>query len=259
MLDLEVQMFTLLAGLAVMVGTWSVSVPMRDASLADIAWGLSFIAIAWTAHIVGEGEGGRSLLIAILITVWGLRLAGYIAWRHDGEDKRYAKMREKAGEPAFFVRSLFTVFIMQALIAWVVAAPVQVAATDPTPPSLGALAVIGAIVWLVGFCFESIGDFQLQRFLANRDSGDEVLSSGLWRYTRHPNYFGDALGWFGIWLIALESGSAWWTVIGPVVMTVFLVKVSGVAMTEKNIADRRPAYREYIEKTSTFIPMPPKG
>lgn len=252
-------MFSLLAAMAVMVGTWSLSVPMRDASIVDVSWGLNFIAIAWTAHLLGDGEGSRSLLIAILVSVWGLRLAGYIGRRHEGEDRRYRRMREKAGEPAFFVRSLFTVFILQAVIAWVVSAPIQVAAADPSPDALGVLAIIGALVWAAGFAFESIGDLQLARFLAGRDSGGEVMDRGLWRYTRHPNYFGDATLWFGIWLIALETGSAWWTVIGPVVMTIFLVKISGVAMTERDIAERRPAYRDYIERTSGFIPLPPRS
>lgn len=258
MLDLEVQLLTLAAGLAVMVTTWLISIPTRDASLADIAWGLTFVAIAWTAHIVGDGASDRSLLLAVIVSVWGARLAGYIAYRHDGEDRRYTEMREKHGA-AFIPRSLLTVFVLQALIAWLVSVPIQVAAVDPTPAGLGALAVVGAAVAVFGLSFEATADLQLTRFLANRDSGDEVMNSGLWRYSRHPNYFGDATMWFGIWLVALETGSGWWTIVGPIVMTFFLLKVSGVAMTEKSIGDRRPAYREYIERTSAFVPMPPKG
>jgi steroid 5-alpha reductase family enzyme len=252
MLDLDVQLLTLAAGAAVMVCAWLLSIAIEDASVADIAWGLTFVAIAWTAHLVGDGASDRSLLIAILVTIWGLRLSTYIWWRHDGEDKRYRAMREKQGAERFAFRSLFTVFLLQSGIAWVVSAPVQVAAVDPTPASLGALAVIGAAVTLFGTAFEATADIQLSRFLAHKDeSGKSVMDEGLWRYSRHPNYFGNATLWFGIWLIALESGSAWWTIIGPIVMTVFLLKVSGVALTEKNVKKSRPGYEEYIERTSS--------
>ena len=242
-----------------MVVAWIISLPVRDASVADIAWGLSFVAIAWTAHLVGDGASDRSLLIAVLITLWGLRLSAYIWWRHDGEDKRYTAMREREGAERFAARSLITVFLLQSAIAWVVSAPVQVAAVDPTPATLGALGLIGAALTLFGIAFEGLADRQLSRFLADRDeTGRSVMDQGLWRYSRHPNYFGNATLWFGIWLIALESGSAWWTVIGPIVMTFFLLKVSGVALTEKNVKKTRPGYAEYIERTSAFIPLPPK-
>ena len=260
MLDLQVQLLTLAAGVAVMVVAWLISLPLRDASVADIGWGLVFVAIAWTAYAVGDGYGERSLLIAILVTIWGLRLSGYIWWRHDGEDKRYVAMRKKQGA-SFPIRSLVTVFVLQSLIAWVVSVPVQAAAADPTPASIGVLGVIGAAVTLFGIAFEGIADLQLSRFLAAKSEGREsgVMDQGLWRYSRHPNYFGNATLWFGIWLIALETGSAWWTVIGPILMTFFLLRVSGVALTEKSIGKRRPGYAEYIERTSAFIPLPPKA
>ncbi len=259
MLDLEVQLLTLAAGAAVMVAAWLVSLPLRDASVADIAWGLTFVAIAWTADAVGDGATDRSVLIAVLVTVWGIRLSAYIWWRHDGEDRRYAAMRDRHGA-SFAIRSLFTVFLLQSAIAWVVSAPIQVAATDPTPPTLGALAWIGAAVAAFGIAFEAISDFQLQRFLADRDrSRGAVMDEGLWRYSRHPNYFGNATIWFGIWLIALETGSAAWTIVGPIVMLVFLLRVSGVALTEKTISKRRPGYAEYVERTSAFVPLPPRS
>lgn len=259
MLDLDVQLLTLAAAFAVMVITWLLSLRINDVSIVDIAWGLNFIAIAWTAHLVGDGYSDRSLLIAALVTVWGLRLSTYIARRHDGEDKRYVQMRERQGAERFAVRSLFSVFLLQGAIAWVVSAPVQVAATDPTPASLGILAFLGAAVTLFGIAFEGIADLQLSRFLAHKDeSGKAVMDEGLWRYSRHPNYFGNATLWFGIWLIALQTGSAWWTVIGPIVMTFFLLKVSGVALTEKNVKKSRPGYEEYMERTSAFVPLPPR-
>ncbi len=259
MLDLDVQLLTLAAGAAVMTLAWLVSLPLRDASVADIAWGLAFIAIAWTAAAVGDGYGPRSTLIAVLLTIWGLRLSGYIAWRHDGEDRRYAAMRRKQGA-SFALRSLLTVFLLQSAIAWFVSAPVQAAAADPTPAKIGVLGVIGAAVTLFGIAFEAIADMQLARFLTAKQEGREsgVMDRGLWAWSRHPNYFGNATLWFGVWLIALETGSAWWTVIGPVAMTFFLLRVSGVALTEKTIARRRPGYAEYMQRTSAFVPRPPR-
>lgn len=258
MLDLDVQLLTLAAGAGAMVFAWLVSLPMRDASVADIAWGMTFVAIAWAAHLVGDGSSGRSLLIAVLVTIWGLRLSLYITWRHDGEDKRYVEMRKRQGSERFALRSLATVFGLQSAIAWVVSTPVQVAATDPTPEGLGALALVGAAVVVFGTGFEAISDLQLARFLRGPEAGKGVMDRGLWRYSRHPNYFGNATLWFGVWLIALETGSAWWTIVGPIVMTVFLLKVSGVALTEKTIGKRRPGYEEYVRRTSAFIPLPPK-
>ena len=259
MLDLDVQLLTLAAGAGVMVLAWLVSLAIHDASVADIAWGMVFVAIAWTALAVGDGYEQRSLLIAVLVTIWGLRLSIYIWWRHDGEDKRYVAMRKKQGA-SFPIRSLLTVFLLQSVIAWVVSAPVQAAAADPTPASIGVLGVIGAIVVLFGTAFEGIADMQLARFLAAKSEGREsgVMDQGLWRYSRHPNYFGNATLWFGVWLIALETGSAWWSVIGPIVMTFFLLRVSGVALTEKTIGKRRPGYDEYMRRTSAFIPLPPR-
>jgi len=256
-LDAEVQLLALAASLAVMVLTWLVSLRARDASLADISWGLCFVAIAWTCLLAGPAGGDRSVLIAVLVSIWGFRLAGYVAWRHDGEDRRYVAMRRKYGD-SFALRSLLSVFVLQAVIAWVVSAPIQVAATDPTPAGIGALAILGAIVCAVGIACETTADLQLARFLAEPDASGKVMDRGIWRYSRHPNYFGDATFWWGVFVIALECGSAWWTAIGPIVMTIFLLKVSGVALTEKTISSRRPGYAEYVERTSAFVPLPPK-
>ena len=257
MLDADVQLLSLAASAGVMFVTWLVSLRAEDASLADISWGLCFVAVSWVCLLVGPEAGDRSLLIAVLVSLWGLRLAGYVAWRHDGEDRRYQVMRKRQGS-AFAIRSLFTVFLLQALIAWVVSAPIQVAATDGSPAALGVLGFIGAAVCLLGLACEAVADLQLARFLAEPDSGDKVMDRGLWGWSRHPNYFGDATFWWGIFLIALATGSAWWTAIGPIVMTTFLLKVSGVALTEKTISSRRPGYAEYVERTSAFIPLPPK-
>lgn len=257
MLDPLVQISTLGAALAVMGSTWVLSVALRDASIADIAWGVAFIAIAWMAHLTGDGSGARSALIALLTTIWGARLAGWIAYRHDGEDPRYQAMRRRHGD-AFARRSLWSVFGLQALVAWVVSLPIQAAAADGAPETLGLLAWIGFAVYFAGLALEGIADAQLARFKRNPLNEGAVLASGLWRYSRHPNYFGDACVWWGIWLIALETGSAWWSAIGPALMTYLLLRVSGVALTERTIAERRPGYADYRRSTSAFVPLPPR-
>ena len=257
MIDPLVLFATLGAALAVMGSTWVLSVALRDASIADIAWGVTFIAIAWMAQVVGDGSGTRSLVITLLVTVWGMRLAGWISIRHDGEDARYAAMRQRHGDD-FARRSLWSVFGLQALIAWVVSLPIQAAASDGSPETLGGLVYLGFLVFFVGLAFEAIADAQLERFKRNPLNEGAVLASGLWRYSRHPNYFGDACVWWGIWLIALDTGSAWWTAIGPALMTFLLLRVSGVALTERTIAERRPGYAEYARSTSAFVPLPPR-
>lgn len=257
MLELTTSLAALAAAGAIMGASWLVSLALHDASVADIAWGLCFVAIAWTALAVGPEGDGRSLLIATLVSVWGLRLAAYIGSRHDGEDRRYREMREKHGE-RFAVRSLLSVFGLQAVIAWIVSLPIQVVAVDGTPDAIGLLGIAGALVCMTGVALEATADLQLARFLRRPDSAEQVMDEGLWHYSRHPNYFGDAVFWWGIWLIALETGSAWWTAIGPAVMTLLLLRVSGVALTEKTISKRRPGYVDYVERTSAFIPLPPR-
>ena len=242
---------------AVMIITWVVSLVLRDASVVDPVWPLAFIAVAITALIAGGGDEGRRILIACVVAIWGARLSIHLLVRNagKGEDFRYAAMRAKRGH-RFWLTSLVTVFLLQGLLVWVVSLPVQLSAIPDRP--LGWLAIIGAIVWVLGVVFEAIGDAQLTRFKANPASRGQVLDTGLWRYTRHPNYFGDFLVWWGIFLIAAESGAGAWGVAGPLLMTLLLVKVSGAGLLEKDIAVRRPGYADYVRRTSGFIPRPPK-
>jgi steroid 5-alpha reductase family enzyme len=256
MLDAAVQLSALGTALAVMFCAWLASLALRDAGVADIAWGLTFVAIALVALVVGEGDEQRSLLVLILVSVWGVRLAGYIAQRRDGEDRRYAAMREK--HENFAARSLWSVFGTQALAAWVISLPIQVAATDPTPVTLGVLAWIGCALASFGILFEALADAQLRAFTKDSANEGQVMDRGLWRYSRHPNYFGEASVWWGIWVIALETGSGWWTAIGPALLTFLLLRVSGVALTEKTITSRRPGYAGYVRRTSAFVPRAPK-
>jgi steroid 5-alpha reductase family enzyme len=193
-----------------------------------------------------------------MVGVWGVRLGGYLAKRNigHGEDWRYKAMRKKKG-PKFGLISLMTVFGLQGLLMWIVSLPVQFGNADDTP-GVGPIAVMGIIVWLVGLSFEAVGDMQLARFKKNPDNAGKVMDKGLWSLTRHPNYFGDALLWWGIGLVGAETGSGVIGLVGPLVMTVFLLRVSGVPMLERSLMKRREGYAEYVARTSGFIPRPPK-
>ena len=193
-----------------------------------------------------------------MVTIWGLRLSGYLAWRKRGEpeDFRYQAMRRHHGD-RFAVVSLVTVFATQGALMWIVSLPVQLGQVR-AEPSIGVLAVIGVALWLVGVVFETVGDAQLARFKADPTSAGQVMDQGLWRYTRHPNYFGDACVWWGIALVAAETGIGAIGIIGAVIMNVLLVRVSGVPMLERTMAKRRPGYADYVARTSGFIPRPPR-
>jgi steroid 5-alpha reductase family enzyme len=242
-----------------MAAVWVVSLVRRDASLVDRVWGLAFVVLAATYAVLGDGAGPRTMLLLALVSVWGLRLSGYITWRNwgDGEDKRYRAMRRRAGG-SFAARSLVTVFWLQAVLAWLISLPLLAATTAREPAGLGWLDYLGVAVWLVGFLFEAVGDAQLQRFLADPANRGKVMDRGLWRYTRHPNYFGDTTLWWGYFLIALATG-AWWAALGSALMTLFIVKVSGVALTERNMGESsREGHAEYVRRTNAFFPGPPR-
>ncbi len=247
------------AVLVLLVGTWLVSLVVRNASIVDIVWGLGFVVVAWTTFLVADGARDRKLLLALMVTVWGLRLAGYLAWRNvgHGEDFRYRAMRKKHGD-RFPLKSLTTVFLTQAALMWVVSLPVQLAMVPTSPRHLGVLAFVGLGLWAVGMFFETVGDLQLARFKADPGSAGKVMDRGLWRYTRHPNYFGDFAAWWGIFAVAAQTSTGRFGVVGPIVMSVLLMKVSGVGMLEKTIGTRRQGYDEYRRRTSTFFPLPPK-
>lgn len=249
------------ASLAVlMVATWLLSLRLRDASIVDIVWGLAFVLVAVVVGIAGEGAGVRRALLATMVGIWGLRLAGYLAWRNlgHGEDYRYVAMRKKYGD-RFPLVSLVVVFGLQGVLAWVVSLPVQLAAGAAEPTDLGPLAALGVLLWAVGLGFETVGDAQLARFKADPANKGQVMDRGLWRYTRHPNYFGDFCVWWGLFLVAAETGPGRWGVIGPLVMSFLLLRVSGVAMLERTIGKRRPGYAEYVARTSAFFPRPPRS
>jgi len=242
----------------VMLVTWVVSVVVDDASIVDIVWGFGFVAATWVAYLTADIDTAtdRSLLILVMVTIWGLRLSGYLAWRNigEGEDRRYRQMRKKSPD-TFWLISLWKVFALQAVIMWVVAVPAVV--TQGSEGSLTWLDFAGLGLWLVGLVFESVGDFQLARFKARPDSKGRVMDRGLWRYTRHPNYFGDFCVWWGIYLVAV-AGGAWWTVFSPLLMSALLMRYSGAGLLEKTITRRRPEYEDYARRTNAFFPGPPK-
>jgi steroid 5-alpha reductase family enzyme len=241
-----------------MLLTWVVSVVLRNASIVDIVWGLGFVVVGWTVRLQGDTNTARQWLLVGMVTVWGLRLAGYLAWRNHGagEDYRYRAMRKRYGD-RFPVVSLVTVFAFQGLMMWIVSLPIQLGQVPDTPDP-GLLAAVGVVVWLVGLGFEAVGDWQLARFKADPANAGTVMDRGLWRYTRHPNYFGDALVWWGIALVAAESGVGAWGLVGAALMTVLLRRVSGVTLLERSLVKRRAGYVEYVARTSPFVPRPPK-
>ncbi len=250
--------YAAIAVAALMLALWLVSIPLRDVSIVDPAWGPAFVLVAAVAAVAGGGCLGRRWLLFGMTAVWGLRLGTYLLLRklHDrSEDRRYAAMRERRGA-AFIPWSLVMIFGLQGLLVLIVSLPVQVAAGRGGV--LNAAVIPGVVLWLVGFAFESIGDEQLRRFKARSASHGQVMDRGLWRYTRHPNYFGDFCVWWGLWLVALTAGGTWWTFVGPVVMSLLLIRVSGAGLLEKDIGERRPGYTDYIRRTSGFFPRPPK-
>lgn len=244
---------------ALMLLAWLVSLAVRDASIVDIVWGLGFALVAWVSFAVADGSDTRRVLVVVLTTLWGLRLAGYLAWRNlgKGEDYRYQAMRRRHGA-RFPLVSLVTVFGLQGLLMWVVSLPVQAAQVPGTPAGLVALDYAGIALWCVGMFFETVGDLQLARFKSYPANAGKVMDRGLWRYTRHPNYFGDFCVWWGLYAIAIATGDAWWAVAGPAVMSVLLLRVSGVTLLERHMQKRRPGYDDYARRTSGFLPRPPR-
>jgi steroid 5-alpha reductase family enzyme len=245
--------------LAMVTGLWLISLLLRDSSIVDIFWGTGFAVTAWVAFaIVPARAHPRQWLICLLVTAWGLRLSLHILRRNRGrgEDSRHERWRAEAGPPWWW-RSFFKVFLLQGVVMWIVAAPLVGTFVGVARDRLIWVDAAAVAVWLIGFTFEALGDWQLTRFKANPANKGGLLTSGLWRYTRHPNYFGDATAWWGHYLVALSAG-AWWTFFSPALMTFLLVRVSGVTMLESSLREKKPAYRDYMESTSAFIPWIPR-
>lgn len=257
MMDFQVYLLALAPIICVGVVAWAVSVAIRNVAFVDSLWSLFFLIAAIVFAASAWPLGARGLLVTVLVAIWALRLSIYITARNWGEpeDHRYQKIREN-NEPGFAFKSLYIVFGLQGVLAWFIAMPLVPAIMSPG--GIGAIEIIATALWLVGFVFEAGGDYQLARFKRDASNKGRVLRSGLWRYTRHPNYFGDFCIWWAFYLFAFAAGG-WWTVLSPVLMSLLLLKVSGVALLEKTITERRPEYAEYVRRTNAFFPGAPKG
>ena len=229
----------------------------KNASIIDPHWSLLFLAAMlagmWASGVQPEG---RQVLLLAMVVIWSLRLSGYLFWRCWGEEEdfRYQKWRKKNGA-IWWWRSYFTVFILQGVLALIICVPLVAIWYTPNNAPLGILDALGVLIWLQGFYFEAMGDWQLARFRGNPDNKGKVLDTGVWRYTRHPNYYGDAAQWWGFYFVVLAAG-AWWTFYAPLFMTLLLLKVSGVALLERSLTRTKPQYADYIARTSAFIPRP---
>ncbi len=268
---------------------WAISVAMKDASLIDIFWGFGFLVVGAVCLYLAEVRTPYLWLLGLLPVIWGARLTAYLAKRNlgHGEDKRYVSMQKRAAkkgmsEMTWRLRSLLTIYSGQGVLIMIVSAPVWVAmataikfsyqndfpnigdAENLPLTDIGVFAILGAILWLIGFLFEAIGDWQLAAFIKKNKNYDgpidekPVMDQGLWKYTRHPNYFGNACMWWGIWLVACQAPWGWVTIFAPIIMTLLLTKVSGRDLLERDMG-RRKNYQDYIERTSGFFPMPPKS
>lgn len=243
---------------------WAIGCAIKDVTFVDAWWALGLAFMAVTTFFQAEGAPDRMLLLLALAAAWGLRLGLYILWRwrKHGPDRRYVKMLARAQETkgwSYPHAAWRMVFMFQAPILWIVSLPVQLGQLSAAPAAIGTLGRVGAGIVIFGILFESLADFQLVRFKADKANEGKVLDSGLWRYTRHPNYFGDLCVWFGLWLVALETGVLGAvSIIGPLLLLLMFVKYSGGPSYEKRLTYQRPGYAEYISRTSSLIPWPPK-
>ncbi|WP_428305074.1 DUF1295 domain-containing protein [Lacipirellula sp.] len=237
---------------------WIVSLWKRDASIADQFWGAGFAFVAWLTACLVDQISWCDWTILGLVTIWGLRLAGYLTWRKWGEDedRRYAEMRRQHGERFWWI-SLLTVFLLQGVLIWFISLPVQATLWSASEVSIQLITAIGIALCVFGISYETAADLQLARFKAAAGNQRKVMDQGLWRFSRHPNYFGDFCVWWGLYLIAASAGAAW-SIASPLVMSLLLLRVSGVSLLESTIGDRRPDYDNYKRTTNAFFPWRPK-
>lgn len=245
------------AGLVIFVSAnvgFIVSLVKKRNDVADIFWGIGFVLVAWTTYFLADKSNISALLVNILVTIWGVRLALHIGLRNrgKGEDFRYKAWREEWGK-TFYWRSYLQVFILQGVFLFVISLPIVFVNSRNTEFSV--FSILGLIIWTIGFFFEAVGDYQLLQFTKNPENKGKIIQTGLWKYTRHPNYFGEVVLWWGIFCFAIPFG--FWTIISPIMITFLLLKVSGIPMLEKKY-ENNPEFAEYKKRTSAFFPMPPK-
>jgi len=257
--SVTILLYNITAVIIMMFCGWLYSLVKNNVTIADSLWGLGFVLIAWITFFQSEGFLFRKILITTLVTLWGFRLFIHITKRNrgKGEDPRYTEWRNEYGDKFKFV-SLFKVFMVQALFLWIIALSMQAGELSQTPDYITLFDITGLIIWTSGFLIESFADYQLASFLKNPDNKGKVMNKKLWRYSRHPNYFGESAMWWGIFIIALSVPYGFITVISPAVITYTLLKITGVTLMEETIFKDNPEYKKYVEKTSSFIPWFPK-
>ena len=240
-----------------MTSWFIISLLKKRNDVADIAWGLGFITSTWLAFFLSGFQSARSIIVQLLVTIWGARLAWHIYLRNKNkhEDIRYAEWRKEWGK-WFILRSYLQVFLLQGVLLYLISVPVFFIQKNSLT-TIHIVDFIGVVVWIIGFYFESVGDSQLKRFISLPENRGKIMQTGLWKYTRHPNYFGEVTQWWGIFIIALSLPNGWVTIIGPLTITILILFVSGIPLLEKRHAGR-PEYEEYNKKTSIFFPLPPK-
>lgn len=251
--------FLVLGGLLwVYMTAWFIyGVVKKRNDVADIAWGLGFVYLTWSALIVSGNTHLRGVLVAVLVTVWGVRLSWHIYRRNRGkaEDYRYARWRAEWGK-WFIVRSYAQVYVLQGILLYLIALPVLLIIRD-AEAGYSLLDGVGLVVWCVGYYFEVVGDAQLARFLHNPQNAGQLMTTGLWQYTRHPNYFGEVTQWWGIWIMAISTYQGWISIVGPLTITFLIIKVSGIPLLENKMREH-PDFAEYARRVSMFFPLPPK-
>ncbi len=238
---------------------WLISIKIKNVSIVDIFWGIGFI-VAYGIYFYLDAEWQtRDYLVLILVTIWGLRLSIYLFIRNrgKGEDFRYREFRKRYGEDRYWWFSFFQVFLLQGVLVAIISLPLLGISSHTQSSNLNFFDYLATLVWIIGFVFETVGDLQLSRFKSTPSNKGKVLNTGLWRYTRHPNYFGDATVWWAYGLFAIAAG-AYWYIIGSLIMTYLIIRISGVSLLEESLKKKRPEYVDYMKRTSSFIPWPPK-
>jgi steroid 5-alpha reductase family enzyme len=253
--NLSLFFINLAAAAVLMTAGWVISLVRNNVTIADSFWGLGFILIAWLTFFITDGYMARKIILTLLVTFWGLRLFIHMSRRNrgKGEDPRYAAWREKHG-PSFWIISLFKVFLIQALFQWAIAFGVQFGQISALPARLTVFDYLGIMIWIAGFIIESTADYQLSAFIKNPVNKRKIMNTGLWRYSRHPNYFGESLMWWGIFVIVLSTPWGIWTIISPLLITYTLLKLTGVTLMEETEFAGNPEYQAYVSQTSAFVP-----
>ncbi len=238
---------------------WILSVIIKNVSIVDLFWGLGYVVVNSYYFFMSGEMNARKILIFTLVSIWGFRLFIYLAFRNigKGEDFRYQTFRKNYGPERYWWFSFFQTFLLQGVLIMLVSLPLLGANMGSYSGSLNGFDYLGILVWIIGFVFEAGGDFQLSRFKKNPANKGKVLNTGFWKYTRHPNYFGDSAVWWSFALFSIAAGS-YWQIIGSILMTLLIIKVSGVALLEKTLNSNKPQYNEYIQKTSSFFTWFPK-